>query len=86
MTNSMTNEEMIRSLPLKELASLVIRHEYEEDIDYDWDEEPFSWGIRDIFVTSDGLKFDEYNYEDALEHECWWLQQEAVACCEDKLD
>ena len=75
----MTNEQIIRQLPLKDLASLAIRHQYEEDIDYDWDEEPFSWGVRDILVTSDGLRFDAYDYEDALEHECWWLQQEAVA-------
>lgn len=82
----MTNEQMIRSLSLRELASLVIRREYEEDIDYDWDENPFSWGIRTILVTSDGRRFDEYDYEYALEHECWWLQQEAVACSEEKLD
>ena len=82
----MTNEEMIRSLPLRELASLVIRHRGEEDIDYDWDEEPFSWGVRTILVTSDGLEFDELDYEDALEHECWWLQQEAVACGRDNVE
>ena len=82
----MTNEEMLRSLPLKELASLVIRHEYEEDWDYDYDENPFFWGYKTYLVTSDGLEFDEYDYEAALEHECWWLQQEAVACCREKLD
>ena len=82
----MTNEQMIRSLSLRELASLVIRREYEEDIDYDWDENPFSWGIRTILVTSDGRRFDEHDYEYALEHECWWLQQEAVVCSEEKLD
>ena len=82
----MTNEEMLRSLPLRDLASLVIRHEYEEDWDYDYDENPFFWGYKTYLVTSDGLEFDEYNYEAALEHECWWLQQEAVACCREKLD
>ncbi len=75
----MTNEQMIRSLPLRDLASIVIRHEYEEDWDYDYDEVPFLWGYRHILATSDGLRFDEYDYESALEHECWWLQQEAVA-------
>lgn len=86
----MTNEQMIRSLPLKEFASLFIRHEYEEDWDYTYGEDgedvPFFWGYRTILVTSDGLEFDEYNYEYALEHECWWLQQEAVACGREKLD
>lgn len=76
----MTNEEMLRSLPLRDLASLIIRHEYEEDWDYDYDESPFLWGYRTTLVTSDGVRFDEYDYEAALEHECWWLQQEAVAC------
>ena len=86
MTNPMTNEEMLRSLPLKELASLVIRHEYEEDWDYDYDENPFFWEYRTILVTSDGQRFDEYDYEDALEHECWWLQQEASICCEENVE
>ena len=75
----MTNEQVIRFLPLRDLASLLIRYKYEDDIDYDWDENPFSWGIRTILITSDGHRFDEYDYKDALEHECWWLQQEAVA-------
>lgn len=75
----MTNEEILRSLPLKDLASLVLRRDYEEDIDYDWDENPFSWGIRTILVTSDGVRFCEDDYKEALEHECWWLKQEAVA-------
>lgn len=78
----MTNEQIIRSLPLKDLASIIIRHQYEEDIDYDWDENPFSWGVRTVLVTSDGVRFYEDDYEAALEHECWWLQQEAVACYE----
>ena len=80
----MTNEQMIRSLSLRELASLVIRYEYEEGWDYTYGEDgedvPFFWGYRIILVTSDGVRFDEYDYEAALEHECWWLQQEAVAC------
>lgn len=80
----MTNEEILRSLPLEELASLVIRHEYEEDWDYDYDEDPFFWGYKTYLVTSDDLEFDEYDYEAALEYECWWLQQEAVACGEEK--
>ena len=75
----MTNEEILRSLPLRELASLIIRHEYEEDWDYDYDENLFLRGYRTVLVTSDMVRFDEYDYLDALEHECWWLKQEAVA-------
>lgn len=75
----MTNEEILRSLSLRDLASLIIRREYEEDIDYDWDENPFSWGIRTVLVTSDGRRFYEDDYIAALNHECWWLTQEAVA-------
>jgi len=75
----MTNEEILRSLPLRDLASLVIRREYEEDIDYDWDENPFSWGIRTVLITSDGRRFYEDDYIAALNHECWWLTQEAIA-------
>lgn len=75
----MTNEQMIRSLSLRELASLIIRYKYEDDWDYDYDENPYFWGYRTIFVTSDNLEFNEHEYEEALEHECWWLQQEAVA-------
>lgn len=82
----MTNGEIIRSLPLRDLASLIILREYEEDIDYDWDEEPFSWGIKTYLVTSDGTQFDEYDYDIALEHECWWLQQEAVVCAKENID
>lgn len=73
----MTNEQILRSLPLEDFASLLIRHTYEEDMDYDWDENPFSWGIRTILITSDGSRFYEDGYETALDHECWWLTQEA---------
>lgn len=75
----MTNEEMLRFIPLKDLASIVIRHKLKEDWDYDYNEAPFFWGYKHILVTSDGIEFDEYDYEDALEHECWWLKQEAIA-------
>ena len=79
----MTNEQFIRSLPLRDLASLVLRRRYEEDWDYTYGEDgedvPFFWGYRTYLVTSDGLEYDEDDYKDAIEHECWWLQQEATA-------
>lgn len=82
----MTNEQYIKSLSRKDLASILIQEGYRENWDYDYDENPFFWSCKTYLVTSDGLEFDEYDYEAALEHECWWLQQEAVACCREKLD
>lgn len=91
----MTNEQCIRSLSRKDLASILIEESTREDWDYDYEEEPFLRGCKTIFRTSDGVEFDEYSFDDAVEHECWWLQQEAecwllqqeaVACGEEKLD
>ena len=78
----MTNEQVFRLLPLKDIASIILRRKYVEDWDYDFDENLSFWGYKTYLVTSDGLKFDELDYKDALEHECWWLQQEAVAITE----
>lgn len=75
----MTNIEIIKALPLKDIASIILRRKYVEDWDYDYDENPFFWGYKTYLVTSDGLEFDELDFEGALEHECWWLKQEAVA-------
>lgn len=74
----MTYEQAIRNLPLRDLASLIIRRKYREDIDYDYEENPFSWGHIMYYVTLDGLEFDENDYESALDHECWCLQQETM--------
>lgn len=82
----MTNEEKIKSLSRKELAALLIQKNFEEDIDYDYDENPYLWGYFTTYVTSDGQEFHEDNYDYALEYECWWLAQDAVACCREKLD
>lgn len=74
----MTYEQAIRNLPLRDFASIVLRRKFIEDIDYDWEENPFSWGYKIYYVTLDGLEFDEYDYEAALDHECWCLQREAM--------
>ena len=74
----MTYEQAIHNLPLRDFASIVLRRKYVEDIDYDWEEEPFSWGYKTYYVTLDGLEFDEDDYEAALDHECWCLQQEPM--------
>ena len=72
----MTNEQYIKSLSRKDLASILIQEGYREDWDYDYDEEPFFRGCETILITSDGTIYDELNLKEALEHECWWLAQE----------
>ncbi len=71
----MTNEQWIKQLGRKELAERLIKSSYREDWDYDYDEEPFFWGIQEVYITSDGCEFVE-DYDAALQQECWWLAQE----------
>lgn len=70
----MTNEEWIKSLPRKELAHELIRMIQEPDYGDDDDgwEIPF---FRDVYICSDDIEFYDYDYDSALEHECWWLAQ-----------
>lgn len=70
----MTNEQWIKSLPRKELAHELIRLTQQPDYGDDddgWDL-PF---FRDVYICSDDTEFCE-DYDEALEHECWWLAQE----------
>jgi len=70
----MTNEQWIKSLPRKELAHELIRLTQQPDYGDDddgWDL-PF---FRDVYICSDDTEFYE-DYDEALEHECWWLAQE----------
>lgn len=70
----MRNIDYIRSLDVKQLAELLVQCESEPEYDYDWDEELQYEGQVDVYVTSDGERFDQYS--DAVQHECWWLNQE----------
>lgn len=70
-----SNMDVIRTLPIKELAMLLVRVEAEEDIDYDWDENPYIGGILERYKTSDGEIF--WEFAEAVEHECWWLKQQS---------
>lgn len=71
----MTNEEFIRAnITTEELAQVLLFHRNDEEIDYDWDEEPYVSGLKDVYVTSDREEFDDIN--DAIEHEVWWLGQQ----------
>lgn len=70
----MTNEDYIKSLPRKELATMLINTSEVPDYgDHDdcWDI-PF---MQTLHVTSDRMEFWD-DYEGSLEHECWWLAQE----------
>lgn len=73
----MKNIDVIRQMPLEKLAKALVRLDHEEEWDYDWEEEPFYWGLQEIYVTSDGERF--MYEEDAVEHEIWWLQAEKGA-------
>lgn len=72
----MRNIDYIRSLGVKQLAEFLVQCESEPDYDYDWDEELQYEGQVDVYVTSDGKRFDQYSKDDAIQHECWWLNQE----------
>lgn len=70
-----TNEYVIRNLwTIEHLAAALISCREEEDWDYNYDDEPYVCGYYDVFTTSDGEKFSDF--EGALEHELWWLKQE----------
>ena len=70
----MTNLEHFRRLPLEDVAALLITIRTFEDYDYNYDEELEYRGLESVFVCSDGEEFE--HYDEALEHEIWWLQQE----------
>lgn len=75
-----TNEDWLRSLPRKDLAALLIGTTEEPDYDEGIDGEWYECGTIKYYVTSDGLMFWYDDYESALQHECWWLAQDAVVC------
>ncbi len=70
----MTNLEHLRQLPIKNLAEILIAVRVFEDYDYNYDEEMEYRGLDSVYVCSDGEEFEDY--DDALDHELWWLQQE----------
>ena len=70
----MTNIEYIKSLDIRQLAELLVQCDHEEEYEYDWDEEPYFWDLQNIYRTSDGEEYGDF--EDAVEHEEWWLKQE----------
>ena len=72
----MTNFEYWKNLPLEDVAELLITIRTFEQYDYDYDENLQYTGLDSVFVCSDGEEFE--HYEEALDHEIWWLQQERL--------
>ena len=71
-----TNEYAIRNLwPAQRLASALIGHRMEDDWGYGCDDEWYVCGSYDVYTTSDGEEFGDF--DDAVDHELWWLAQEA---------
>lgn len=54
----------------------MVRTEYEEDWDYDWEENPVYLTTRESYVTSDEEIFSDK--EDAVEHEMVWLDADCT--------
>ena len=72
----MTNLEYFRKLSLEEVAELLITVRTFENYDYDYEERLQYTGLDSVCVCSDGEEFSDY--DEALEHEIWWLQQERM--------
>lgn len=72
----MTNEERIKSLPRKQLAELLVKEVEQPDLDFD--DDVTYYGTETFYETTDGTQFDRWCYDDAVEHECWWLAQEGL--------
>lgn len=72
--NKKTNEEWIRSLPIDDLAIVLINEGMENNWDEDYDGQMYVCGSYDVYTTSDGEVF--YDEEDAVDHEVSWLKSE----------
>lgn len=73
--NKNTNEYAIRRLwSTRQLAEALVQWRQEEITDYNWEENPIGGYMEDYYTTSDSQEFSDY--EEAVEHELWWLAQE----------
>lgn len=63
---------------ISELASVLIKHCFYEDFDYDYDDNIYSTGILENYVCSDGEIFDYDCFDEALVHEIKWLLSESI--------
>lgn len=76
----MTNfEYLTRKENIRELAKNLILIRTEEDIEYDYEENPYVYGLNEYLVCSDGYEiwyFGEEDWNEAIEHEIKWLLKE----------
>lgn len=72
-----SNEEYIRiHWSVQQLAEMLIRTHTEIGTEYDWEENPIPGYEETYYITSDNVEFSDY--EEALDHEIWWLKQKYV--------
>jgi hypothetical protein len=70
----MTNLDYIQNLPIERIAELTLKEIVQADYDYNSDDELEYMGQDIYYRCSDGEEY--YDYDEALEHEIWWLKQE----------
>lgn len=68
-----SNRRYINNLINRRLAELLINSSTIQDYDYDYDDNLVESGEIDIYTTSDGTTF--YDYEEAVDHETRWLDE-----------
>ena len=72
-----SNEEYIRiHWTVQQLAEMLIKPYTEISTEYDWEENPIPGYKETYYITSDNMEFSDY--EEALDHEIWWLKQKFV--------
>ena len=71
----MTNRRYLESLSDYDFAKHLVQMCEEETVEYDWDENPIDGFPYTFWLTSDGKRFDSADYDEAIEHEVWWLRQ-----------
>lgn len=68
-----SNRRHINEMPNRKLAEMLINSSERPDYDYDYEENMYQCGTIDVFHTSDGSEFTDW--DEALNHESWWLDQ-----------
>ena len=71
----MTNRRYLEGLADYDFAKYLVECRAEESEEYDWDESLIPGFLEEFWVTSDGRRFDNADYDEAIEHEVWWLRQ-----------
>ena len=69
-----SNRRWLNGLTNREFAKHIINTSTIPDYDYDYDDNLVECGTKDVYTTTDGTQF--YDYEEALDYETRWLAQE----------